>query len=178
MSTRLDILKGSLAKKEARFTRIISSHRDDVRSANGQPLNDKRGGPAILRRWDRQHHAILRLKDEIEKTANALEREQYKVTGTASLYDEMPSYITSLIDSGQIIQWRKHPRILFVAGVDKARIYFNGNDKPISHKFAADIPDKAQYAIFRDTFNALSAAHKSAMASQIGASSASIEGVK
>ena len=41
MSNRLEILKGSLAKKEARFDSIISSHFEDVKSANGQPLNDK-----------------------------------------------------------------------------------------------------------------------------------------
>ena len=42
--SRLKILKSSLKKKEDKFNKKINDHFDDVASANGQPLNDKRPG--------------------------------------------------------------------------------------------------------------------------------------
>lgn len=48
--TRLEILKNSLAKKQAAFDAAFTEHTDDVKSANGQPLNDKRNGAATFKR--------------------------------------------------------------------------------------------------------------------------------
>ena len=164
--SRMDVLQQSLTKKEARLDSIMSSHFEDVKSANGQPLNDKRNGSATRSRWDRQSDAIRKQKEEIKKTKQAIEREQFKVSSTQSEYEGMPEYITRLIDSGTLVQWRRHPRILFVAGVDKARILFNGEDGSISHRYVQDIPDRDQYAIFRDTFNALNAEYRKYTANQ------------
>lgn len=44
--SRLKILKSSLKKKEDKLDKKINEHFGDVASANGQPLNDKRNGPA------------------------------------------------------------------------------------------------------------------------------------
>ena len=51
--SRLDTLKASLAKKEEKFNRMLDTHIKDVKSANGQPLNDKRNGYATMNRWDK-----------------------------------------------------------------------------------------------------------------------------
>ncbi len=42
--TRLEILKNSLEKKQAKFNEKLNEHFMEVRRANGQPLNDKRNG--------------------------------------------------------------------------------------------------------------------------------------
>ena len=47
---RLEILENSLAKKEAELVQRINTHYDDVMSANGQPLNDKRNGRVTMDR--------------------------------------------------------------------------------------------------------------------------------
>ena len=77
--SRLKILKSSLKKKEDKFNKKINDHFGDVASANGQPLNDKRNGPATMRRWDRQNNAISNLQKEIDKTKSAIEREEGKL---------------------------------------------------------------------------------------------------
>ena len=48
--SRLDILKASLEKKQAKFNRKLNEHFSDVKSANGQPLNDKRNGYSTMKR--------------------------------------------------------------------------------------------------------------------------------
>ena len=79
--SRLEILKSSLKKKEDKFNKKINDHFRDVASANGQPLNDKRNGPATMRRWDRQNNAISNLQKEIDKTKSAIEREEGSADG-------------------------------------------------------------------------------------------------
>ena len=80
--TRLEILKNSLIKKQEAFNAAFAEHTDDVKSANGQPLNDKRNGAATFKRWEKQEGKLRRLQAEIKKTEAAIEREevkQYKV---------------------------------------------------------------------------------------------------
>ena len=158
--SRLEILKNSLVKKEKKFDGMIQNHFDTVRSANGQPLNDKRNGHATLARWEKQNDAIRRQQEEIEKTKRAIDREEDKVNDTAAAYSKMPDYLKTLIDDGTLNQWRKHPRILFVNGVEKARLYFNEETGLVSHKYVGQIPDNQQYNKFRDVFNALNAIQK------------------
>ncbi|MGN6746881.1 hypothetical protein, partial [Neisseria sp. P0024.S002] len=57
-SRRMEILQQSLAKKQAAFDKRLQNHFDDVLSANGQPLNDKRNGQATLNRWERQNDGL------------------------------------------------------------------------------------------------------------------------
>jgi hypothetical protein len=153
MSARLEILKASLAKKEALFDTKLQSHIDCVKQANGQPLNDKRNGQATLGKWDKQNNSLRNLKQSIDKTKTAIEREEEKIA-IASLV-EIPGAIKALIESGQVIQWRKHPSFFFVNGVDRARIHLL-EDGTIAHRYIREIPSQEQYAIFRDLFNALS----------------------
>lgn len=163
MSKRLEILKASLGKKEAVLEGKFSSHFSDVKSANGQPLNDKRNGQVTLNRWEKQSDSIRNQYKEIDKTKNAIEKEEGKISETMYWYGLMPSYVKSLIDDGILVQWRKHPRIMFVKGVDKARICFDEKTGACTHKYVKDIEDKEQYAVFRDTYNSINLSQKEAV---------------
>ena len=151
--SRLEILKSSLEKKKNKLDSKYKDYFEDVKQANGQPLNDKRGGQKILDRWEKKQQYIHNQKIEIEKTENAIEREEYKILNKNEVYKGMPDYLKKLIDDGILKQWSKYPRIMFVNGVEKARIYFNEETKICSHKFVKDIPNQEQYSIFRDVFN-------------------------
>lgn len=154
-SKKLEILKQSLIKKEAKLDELLRIHFRTVEEANGQPLNDKRGGEATLAKWDAQSDAIRNQQAEIEKTRAAIADEELKLDDVASWYKKMPKVITDLIDAGTLVQWRRYPHIMFVTGVDKARIVFDGKTGGIAHKYVGQIHDKAQYAIFRDVYNGI-----------------------
>jgi len=153
MSKRLEILNGSLVKKNAKLDTMFSNHFATVREANGQPLNDKRNGQATLNKWDRQSDAIRNQQLEVKKTEEAIEREEGKIIETSVALDVFPVSIKKLIHSGVLIQWRKHPHIMFVDGVDKARILWKGGK--LMHKYVSSIKDKDQYRKFAKIFNQL-----------------------
>jgi len=155
MSKRLDILKRSLARKTEVMEAKIGAHFDAVKSANGQPLNDKRNGRATMAQWDRQNDAIRRVAGEIEKTKAAIEREQSAIDRVNSVADALPEPIKREIASGLLTQWRKHPRTFFVAGVDKARLVLL-DDGRLAHRYVGSITDAGQRRTFARTFNALS----------------------
>lgn len=155
MSNRLEILKGSLAKKEAEFDKKINSHFADVKSANGQPINDKRNGAATSMRWEKQNDSLRSLKESIQKTKDAIEREEQKIYGVEKTKEILPAEILKLIEDGTLIQWRKHPNTFFVAGVDKARIVWMEKKNQVGHKFTSSITDKEQWRKFVSVFNPL-----------------------
>lgn len=155
--SRLDILKSSLEKKQAKFDKKLDEHFADVRSANGQPLNDKRNGASTMRRWDRQNDALSNLQKEIEKTKSAIEREEGKLIDIAGNKSRMPKEITDLIDNGTLKQWGKYPHIMFVDGVDKARIIWDDKKKIVMHKFTNTLTDKEQRKKFAQVYNSLHA---------------------
>lgn len=150
MSKRLEILQASLAKKQEKFDNKISEHFADVKSANGQPMNDKSNGNATMSRWEKQNNALRSMQDGIEKTKAAIEREKYKIKHVESV--TLPEFILKMVESNELIQWRKHPHIFFVAGVDKGRIVWDEEQQTVLHKYVRDIP-KEQYPMFRDAFN-------------------------
>lgn len=156
-SKRLEILKQSLIKKEELFSDRLQNHIDTVKQANGQPLNDKRNGRATLNKWDRQNDALRNIQEGIEKTKRAIEKEEGKIFDVEHAKGSLPAEILKLVESGELIQWRKHPNTFFVPGVDKARIVWT-KDKVIAHKFTSEVTDKEQWKIFARTFNALRAA--------------------
>ena len=155
MSKRLEVLKGSLIKKETLFNDKLQNHFKTVAQANGQPLNDKRNGQATLNKWERQNNSLLNIQEGIEKTKNAIENEEGKIYETEHIKKQLPELILKLIEEGIITQWRKHPKTFFVNGVDKARICYDIKKKQISHKYARQITDKEQHKIFAQTFNKL-----------------------
>lgn len=150
---RLEILENSLIKKQFHFDERFQNHMDTVKQANGQPLNDKRNGQATLNKWDKQSDSLRNLKEGITKTEDAIEREKGKIYGVEKLKETFPDTILEMLESGRLIQWRKHPSILFVEGVDKARIVWDTKNKVIAHRYSKTITDKAQWKIFSSTFN-------------------------
>lgn len=152
---RLTVLENSLAKKKAVFASKLDAYIADVRRANGQPMNDKRNGRPTLSRWDRQNEALNKQKEEITKTEEAIEWERSKIAYCESTMGEMPQPIRDLVDKGTLKQWRKHPSIFFVEGVDKARIQWKGGK--LIHKFTRSITDKAQFETFKSVYNGLHA---------------------
>lgn len=152
MSKRLGILKASLAKKEARFNERLQHHFDTVAQANGQPLNDKRNGRATLNKWDKQSDALRALQESIQRTKDAIEREESKIA-LASMVS-LPPYMQKAIDDGLISQWRKHPHFFFVVGVSGGRIVLDEKTGTIGHRYLSKVK-KDEYPIFRDVFNNL-----------------------
>ncbi len=158
MSRRLEVLKSSLAKKQAEFDRRIDAHFADVKSANGQPLNDKRDGWRTIERWDRQNDALRALDKSIEKTKAAIEREEDKIANVALENQTLPKFILKMVADGELIQWRKFPNRFFVPGVEKGRFVWQSNNIPRAD-YVNDVP-KDQFPKFNDTWKKLVAAYR------------------
>lgn len=157
MSKRLEILKQSLAKKEQELQRKLDVHFATIKQANGQPLNDKRNGQATLNKWERQNNAIRSAQESIERTKRAIDFEEAKTKGVEHVNTYIPKEILQLVDTGVLIQWRKHPHTFFVAGVDKARIVWLEKTKQVAHKFVSQIKEQEQRTKFVNVFNPLGA---------------------
>lgn len=158
MSKRLEILNQSLVKKEQELQRRFDVHFATVKQANGQPLNDKRNGQATLNKWERQNDAIRTAKESIEKTKRAIDIEVGKIKGVEHVNTFIPKEILELVESGVLVQWRKHPHTFFVDGVDKARIVWLEKRKQVAHKFVSEIKEQEQRTKFVRVFNPLGAA--------------------
>ncbi|UOO76513.1 hypothetical protein LVJ85_10955 [Neisseria sp. Dent CA1/247] len=156
-SKRMDILQQSLAKKQTAFDNKLQAHFDDVQSANGQPLNDKRNGQATMNRWERQNESLLTLQKSIEKTEAAIEREQRKIDHVARTL--IPEFLKPMLEAGEITQWRKYPNRFFVPGVEKARIVWHEDKQEFGYSHLQGVKG-GQYAKFRDTYNHIRALHK------------------
>ncbi|EMD1846546.1 hypothetical protein VQV40_000822 [Salmonella enterica] len=152
MSTRLEILKASLAKKESLFNERLQQHFDTVKQSNGQPLNDKRNGRTTLNKWDKQSDGLRALQDSIQRTKDAIEREEIKIALVESV--DIPDFMHQAIDEGLISQWRKHPRFFFVTGVKHGRIVLDEETGKIAHRYLSKV-SKEEYPTFRDVFNKL-----------------------
>lgn len=149
---RLKILLESLEKKEKELSRKLEDHFADVKRANGQPLNDKRNGASTLNRWEKQNTTLRNLGKSIEKTKRAIEKEEAKIRRVGSV--NLPDAIHVAIAAGELTQWRKHPRMFFVVGVDRGRIVWDDKTKRLGHRYLAEVP-KEQYMKFRNAYNKL-----------------------
>lgn len=157
MSKKLEILKQSLAKKEQQLNAKFDQHFATVKQANGQPLNDKKNGQATLNKWERQNEGIRTMQKSIEATKQAIEIEEGKIRGVEHANTFIPAEIQNLVETGELIQWRKHPHTFFVAGVDKARIVWLEKTKQVAHKFVSEIKEQEQRTKFVRVFNSLGA---------------------
>jgi hypothetical protein len=156
MSKKLEILKNSLAKKETEFSNKLSNHIDTVKQANGQPLNDKGAkGRATLNKWERQNDSLRTLKKSIEKTIDAVEREESKIRYVGRVKETLPQCILDLVDKGELTIWQKYPHILFVSGVEKARIIYDKDKNTVLHKFLSSCGNQEQYKKFASIYNSL-----------------------
>ena len=157
--SRLEILQKSLAKKENVLADKLGAHFDSVKQANGQPLNDKRNGQATMSKWDKQSQGIANQIKEIEKTQNAIEREQAKINGCEAVKSELPQILLDLLADGKITQWRKYPNRFFVVGVEKARMVYDFKTGLISHSYVNQIKDKEQFNAFKELYNHINETH-------------------
>ena len=157
MSKKLEILKQSLAKKEQQLNAKFDTHFATVKQANGQPLNDKRNGQATLNKWERQNEGIRTMQKSIETTKQAIGIEEGKIKGVEHANTFIPVEIQKLVETGELIQWRKHPHTFFVAGVDKARIVWDEKRKVVAHKFVSEITIQEQRTKFVRIYNPLNA---------------------
>ena len=160
MSKKLEILQQSLTKKQSAFDDKLNTHFEIVKEANGQPLNDKRNGRATLAKWERQNDSLRNLKEGIETTKKAIEREEDKIANVENANSFIPREIIKLVENGELVQWRKHPTTFFVAGVEKARIVWDEKRKVLAHKYVKEVTDKEQYSKFAKMFNSLNTALK------------------
>ncbi|MDO4641708.1 MAG: zincin-like metallopeptidase domain-containing protein [Neisseria sp.] len=156
-SKRLAILQRSLEKKQAEFDRRLQDHFDDARSTNGQPLNDKRNGQDTLRRWDRQNDGLRSLQESITKTEAAIQREQAALDRVAGT--ELPACLKPLLESGELIQWRKYPNRFFVSGVDKARIVWHADTQEFGYAHIQGMPQE-QRARFKEVYDRVRRLHQ------------------
>ena len=152
---KLKILKASLIKKEVILDQRFETHFASVSQANGQPLNDKRNGQATLNKWDKQSDAIRNQKESIEKTKRATEKEEGKIIDTEGAKKTLPTVILEMIETEQLIQWRKHPNTFFVKGVDKARIVFDPKKRIIFTRYRDSITDQDVWKLFVSAFNTI-----------------------
>ena len=152
---KLKILKASLINKEAILDQRFETHFASVAKANGQPLNDKRNGQATLNKWDKQSDAIRNQKESIEKTKRAIEKEEGKIIDTEGAKKTLPTVILEMIETEQLIQWRKHPNTFFVKGVDKARIVFDPKKRIIFTRYRDSITDQDVWKLFASAFNTI-----------------------
>lgn len=152
---RLEILENSLIKKNKVLDKKFDKHFKTVAQANGQPLNDKRNGQATLNKWEKQSQSIANQKDSIQKTIDAIEYEKGKIIDVESEKEYFPTVILEMIESGVLIQWRKHPNTLFVKGVDKARVQYDKKKELIYHKYFKEIADNEQRKKFAKVYNHL-----------------------
>lgn len=155
MSNRLEILQKSLEKKQELFDSKLDSHIADVKSANGQPLGDKRNGPSTIRRWERQMDTLRGIDQSIKTTKRAIEKEEYKIAVVADMRDKLPAAIIEMVERGELNQWRKHPNSFFVPGVDRARIVWDIKRRFIGQRYFAEVTDMEQRKKFAEVFNAL-----------------------
>ena len=150
MSARLDVLQKSLLKKNERLDELFNSHFASVKSANGQPLNDKRNGQATLNKWEKQDEMIRNQKESIHKTLRAIEIEESIIKRVDDF--EIPTYLTAYIESGEITQWHKHPRMFFVKGGGKARIVLLKDGAGVGYR-GLDKSSSEERTVFAKTYN-------------------------
>lgn len=150
---KLEVLESSLIKKKAVLDDRFENHFASVKQANGQPLNDKRNGQATLDKWDKQSEAIRNQEESIAKTERAIEKEKYKIIDTDSAKETLPKCILDMIESGQLLQWQKHPNTFFIKGVDKARIVWDNKKRIIFTRYKDTITEQDVWKIFASTFN-------------------------
>lgn len=85
MATRLEIAKNKLGRLEKELYQAQDAASAHLALANGQPMNDKRNGPAFFKRQDKLEDKIFRIMDEIKKQKERIEHlediESYKAEG-------------------------------------------------------------------------------------------------
>lgn len=135
MTKKLKNLKSSLDKKERLIDDKIRDHMDGVLETQWQPLQDGGRSSKILSSREKEDNSIRKLKESIESTQYAIAVEEERISETQKMFDSLPKALQDRILSGELTQWRKYPRIMFVNGVDKARINWDAKKGVVVPKF-------------------------------------------
>ncbi len=122
---RLEILQNSLINKKANLDVFFEDLYSHQRLTNGQPMNDKRNGGTWFKRHDQLNNKIANQFKEIEKTENAIEREQSKIDNYSDIEKDLPQPILDLIQSGTLVQWKRYPNTFFIQGLDTVRLVYD-----------------------------------------------------
>lgn len=153
---RLEILNNSLTKKQKIFNDLFIAHTEEVKKAQGEPLRGHRRGNKILKTWEKTAQRLTIKLKEIKKTQRAIDREKYKGKKKEKALMKHQPHIKKMIEDGILSVWRKHERIAFVVGVDRARIYFEEIDSVYyieKHKFYNEIECPEQKEKFKNIYN-------------------------
>jgi len=153
---RLEILNNSLTKKQKIFNDLFITYTEEVKKAQGEPLRGHRRGNKILNTWEKTAQRLTIKLKEIKKTQRAIDRETYKGKKKEKALIKHQPHIKKMIEDGILSVWRKHERIAFVVGVDRARIYFEEVDSVYyleGHKFYNQIECQEQKEKFKTIYN-------------------------
>lgn len=149
MSKRLKILKESLIKKEKKLEARFESRFNHQKITNGQPMNDKKNGRSWFANSEKLDNAIRNQMASVEKTKEAIIKEEQKISYCQDVKEILPSAILKAIESGLITQWRKFPNRFFVVGVEKGRLIWNSKENKLQYSYASSIPTNEQYQVFK-----------------------------
>jgi len=149
MTKRLEILKQSLIKKEQELEAKFEVRFDHQKITNGQPMNDKRNGFSWFAKSEKLDNAIRNQMASIEKTKEAIAKEEQKISQCQDVKEVLPCAILKAIENGLITQWRKFPNRFFVVGVEKGRLIWNKKENKLQYSYASSIPNNEQFQIFR-----------------------------
>lgn len=150
LSKKLEILQGSLLKKEKELNSRLEAVILHQKITNGQPMNDKRNGASWFKKKEKLDNSIRNLMVSIEKTKVAIEKEQAKLAGVAKSRNYLPKPLLDAIADGLIVQWRKYPNRFFVIGVEKARLIWNKKKGKLQCCYTSEIPNEEQFKLFKD----------------------------
>lgn len=78
MPTRLEIAKQKLARLDKEFESATQGAYAHMRQANGQPMNDKRGGAAFFAKRDQKEQKVFNVLHEIEAQKERIERLEHQ----------------------------------------------------------------------------------------------------
>lgn len=79
MNNKLESLKMSLDKKESELARKLEAHFLDIKMANSQTVTETGYWLNSIHRWKNQESSLIKSLQRLEKTKQALKREQEKI---------------------------------------------------------------------------------------------------
>ena len=106
-------------------------------------MNDKRNGNSWFKHHEQLNNKIANQYVEIEKTKNAIGKEEYKIENISKVKKDLPQPILDLLEDGTLIQWRKYPNTFFINGLDKIRLVYE--KKVMKTKIKETLYNKYKY---------------------------------
>ncbi|NCX95785.1 MAG: hypothetical protein EBX41_05120 [Chitinophagia bacterium] len=135
-SQRLEILKNSLIKKEERQQYLLSQFYGGWHGRQGQPIDlSRKSDRALLNRTDKYDNALRNISAEIQKTKDAIEREEGKLRQVELTNQILPASLLEFVNRGELIQWRKYPNTFFIPGIEKVRLIWKPKENKLFTRY-------------------------------------------